>query len=196
MTVVVEGPLASFAQFLDQRRAVGLDRFDYQLGDRYLVVPPPALAHQRLVGRIVGALSGLQPASVLPQAGLGVIPPRIADDQRGWYVIPDVIVTDRITDSDTDGVAVVSALLAIEVRSPGESLDAKLGDYRTVASNIPSLVVGELWHIDQSARSISVVIGPLLAGARTTTVALGAAGGDLEVASTYPGWLRAVLDLL
>ncbi|MFN0029589.1 MAG: hypothetical protein ACKV2O_20750 [Acidimicrobiales bacterium] len=70
------------AEALIARRAArGDDRYDYELGDRYVLNPPPRVAHQEKLDTIRDLLRPLAPGRVLSGGGFGQV------TERGWYVI-------------------------------------------------------------------------------------------------------------
>lgn len=157
------------AEALIARRAArGEDRYDYELGDRYVMNPPPRVAHQEQVDVIRDLLRPLVPGRVLLGCGFGQV------TERGWYVIPDLMVVPG--DDEDTGVKVAS--IAIEVRSPRESMAAKLADYREVLANVPEAILPEVWYVD---------------GAR---VLVHPSGATTEGETEFPDVLQALLRAL
>ncbi len=109
-------------QLLAERRRLGLDGRDEMWEGELHMVPPPSFGHQRRASCLLRALGpvvdglGLE---VVPEAGLYE-----ADDS--WRV-PDLVVVraDQISHRGVEG----GAVLAVEIRSPGDETDAKLAFY-------------------------------------------------------------------
>ncbi len=128
--------------------------FDYELGERYFLVPPASFQHGRVSGQLFGALAAALPdAEVSVGAGLGVIE---AVGHR-WYVVPDIVVAAPA--ENTSGASIRHARIAVEVRSSGEDVALKLAAYREVAAKTGMTVV-EVWYVDGSEISVFPSAGP------------------------------------
>ncbi len=133
--------------------------YDYELGERYIVAPAARGNHGKLQARLIGALAGTAGMSdVSGPVNLGVL----GEPGRRWYVVPDVVVLPAGAAGDAG--AYLRALLALEIRSPGESVTSKLAAYREVAERT-GLVVDEVWYVDGAA----VTVHPLAAEEPGTT---------------------------
>lgn len=113
---------------LEERRRRGLDRYDEMWEGVLYLAAAPRRRHQRVVAALIAALyEPAEQVGLTVEDGINVCnPARPFDDYR----IPDLVVIgpDATTVGDdfgvTDGVA-----LAVEVRSPREDAEAKLGFY-------------------------------------------------------------------
>ncbi|MFN0026190.1 MAG: Uma2 family endonuclease [Acidimicrobiales bacterium] len=122
--------------------------YDYELGERYVVAPAAGGSHAFLQAEIIGVLRGaLNGGRVAGPTNLGVL----GEPGRRWYVVPDVVVFPR--DTQVQNAAFLYALVAVEIRSPRENIEAKLADYRAVAERT-GLVVGEVWYIDGATLTV------------------------------------------
>lgn len=129
--------------------------FDFELGERYFLVPPASFQHGRVSGQLFAALAAVLPeAEVSVGAGLGIIE---AVGHR-WYVVPDLLVAAPA--EDTSGASIRHALIAVEVRSAGEDVGMKLAAYREVAAKTGMTVV-EVWYVDGAGISVFPAAGPL-----------------------------------
>ncbi len=109
-------------QLLAERRRLGLDGRDEMWEGELHMVPPPEFRHQRRESRLLRALG-----PVADEAGLEVVPETglyAADDS--WRV-PDLVVVrpEQVSRKGVEG----GAVLAVEIRSPGDETAAKIGFY-------------------------------------------------------------------
>lgn len=145
--------------------------YDYELGERYVVAPAAGGAQAILQAEIIAALRGaLEGGRVAGPTNLGML----GEPGRRWYVVPDVVVIPM--DAPVQGDAFLHALVAVEICSPRENIEAKLADYRAVAER-SGLAVGEVWYVDGTAVTVHPAAGP-------------------EGGSTWPEALQAVRDAL
>ena len=184
-TTVVCRDAALAAELVENRRRSGADRWDYQLGDVYIMSPSPTAGHQELVDVIQERLRPAARAEGLrSNTALNV---GVTRNEKGWYVIPDIVVVDQ---GVGDVKAVADVRLAIEVRS-GEKEQDKLAEYRQVKSNVSALTVDEVWYVTVS--DVAVYRSPLI-----DTTARRVKPDDSSVAlaeaTARPDWLRIVLD--
>ena len=127
---------------LDERRRLGLDRFDELWEGVLHVVPPPSKDHQNIMGTLQSVLWLLLEGSPL----------RPTTDTGYWsadndYRVPDLVVaTDEVCSAR--GVEGPAALV-VEIRSPNDETDAKLGWYAQRG-------VGEVLTIDPPTRSFKL----------------------------------------
>lgn len=108
--------------WLEERRRLGVDRWDELWEGVLHMVPPPSGDHQILGTRLAVALSAPAEArGLLLSYETGLF---ASDDD---YRVPDLIVASPLQRSDR-GVE-GTAELVIELRSPGDETDAKLPWY-------------------------------------------------------------------
>jgi Uma2 family endonuclease len=122
VTRAVIADLDQHADIVRERARLGIDRWDELWEGVLHLVPPPAGRHQRLGGDLYLALRPrAEAAGLLISYETGVW--RVGDDYR----IPDLAVypADRASDRGVDG----PPLLVVEIRSPGDETDAKIGWY-------------------------------------------------------------------
>jgi Uma2 family endonuclease len=113
-------------RLIADRERLGIDRWDECWSGVYVMTPPPRQPHQRAARRIAGALEAL---------GLGEVDTAIGVGDAGDYRVPDVVVYDAPA-LDQDALYLRSALLVVEVISPGEDPHAKLGFYEAHADEV------------------------------------------------------------
>jgi Putative restriction endonuclease len=149
--VVLDCREPGLAEALIAARAANGHAYDYELGERYVMVPAPSVGHGRHAARISSALL-LAGANVAAPANLGRI-----DGPAGsrWYVVPDVVVLE---DDVVDAAATLRALVAVEVRSPREDRDRKLAEYREVMERT-GLAVEEVWYLSDGAWTLHRAAG-------------------------------------
>lgn len=119
---------------IEERRRRGADRFDEVWEGVYVVNPPPSFRHSTVAGLIHDLVRPHADAAglvVRREVGIGG-----ADDHR----IPDVVVAG-IGDLDESEHYLLTAEIAIEVRSPNERID-KRPFY--LAHDVPEVVVVDL----------------------------------------------------
>jgi len=110
-----------------EREHLGLDRWDECWSGVYVMSPPPRQPHQRAARRLADALETLRLAEEVDTAvGVG--------DARD-YRVPDVVVY-RSQALDDEGLYVRTALVVVEVLSPGEEPYAKLAFYEAHAVDV------------------------------------------------------------
>lgn len=103
---------------IEERRRIGVDRFDEVWDGVYVVNPPPSFRHSTVAGLIVDLLrphAEEQGLVVRREVGIGG-----ADDHR----IPDVVVAD-VADLDQRDHYLLTAAIAVEVLSPNEQIDKR-----------------------------------------------------------------------
>jgi hypothetical protein len=128
--------------------------YDYELGERYVVVPAAGGDHAMLQAEIIVALRGaIEGGRVTGPTNLGML----GEPGRRWYVVPDVVVLP--VDAPVHSDAFLRAVVAVEIRSPREDTGAKLADCRAVAERT-GLVVGEVWYVDGPAVTVHPGAGP------------------------------------
>lgn len=104
---------------IDERRRLGIDRFDEVWEGVYVVNPAPRRSHNRVVHDIVAMLRPLAEShgfDVIGELNLGV---------PGDFRIPDVAVYRRELDDEGDDAFLDTAAIVVEVRSPGERVDKR-----------------------------------------------------------------------
>jgi len=109
-------------QLLAERRRLGLDGRDEMWEGELHMVPPPSFGHQRRASRLLRVLG-----PVVDGAGLEVVAETgLYENDHSWRV-PDLVVVgpEQVTGRGVEG----GAVLAIEIRSPGDETDAKLPFY-------------------------------------------------------------------
>lgn len=124
---------------IEERRHTGADRFDEVWEGVYVVNPPPSFGHAILSDRIVDLLRPLAaPLGLVVTREVGI---GRSDDHR----IPDVVVADP-AHLDQVGHYLLTAAIAVEVRSPSERVD-KRPFY--LANNVAEVVL-----VDPSAGTV------------------------------------------
>ncbi len=114
---------------------------DYELGERYIVVPSAGPGHGGLQGRLLLALGNATPDLLVSgSTNLG----RLGEPGERWYVVPDLLV---LASRQHELSALLEAMIAVEIRSPREDMATKLGHYREVIERT-GLRVGEVWYVD------------------------------------------------
>lgn len=124
---------------IDERRLLGVDRFDEVWDGVYIVNRPPSFRHSTVAGLVVDLLRPYAEARglvVRREVGIGR-----HDDHR----IPDVVVA-RIADLDDNEHYLLTAAIVVEVISPGEGVD-KRQFYR-------SRRVAEVVHVDPASGTV------------------------------------------
>lgn len=119
--------------------------YDYELGERYIVAPAAGSGHGTAQAAIIRVLLDHFNVVSAP-TNLGVL----GEPGARWYVVPDVVVLPAGA-ADLD--AQLSAVIAVEVRSPREDAAAKLAAYREIMDRT-GLTVGEVWYVDGTAVSV------------------------------------------
>lgn len=115
--------------------------FDYELGERYIVVPSPTPNHGGLQGRLFLAMGMAAPNLLVSgSTNLG----RLGEPGQRWYVVPDLLV---LAGRQREGSSLLQALIAVEIRSPREDMAIKLSHYREVMDRT-GMRVGEVWYVD------------------------------------------------
>ena len=186
MTIVELAADCSLDDLLADRRRRGADRYDYQVGDRYIMAPLARFRHQGLATRIGAAALPLAESISLTWYVGGNLG-RLDHDVEGkpWYVVPDGLLLAEV---EGDPAAVLSTVAALEIRSPSEDIDAKMADYRLVARKV-GLEVGEVWYVLAEDRQIRLYLTP------TTSAEFTVVQRGEPTASAHPQILTAILDL-
>lgn len=135
---------AVLADWLERRRERGQDRRDYYERGVYVVAPAPGGDHALFVTRLLLVLAPAAAARGL-NATVGI---NIGDDRED-YRIPDIAVWHPDTPM-TSPAFYATALLVVEVLSPGETAGAKLAFYGDRG-------VAEYLEIDQSDRTVRLL---------------------------------------
>ncbi len=107
------------------------------------MVPPPSFGHQRRSARLLRTLGPLA-----DDAGLEVVAEAgLYDGPKSWRV-PDLVVLrpDQATHRGVEG----GAVLAVEIRSPGDETDAKLAFYARFG-------VEELLIVERDSGSVTLL---------------------------------------
>lgn len=125
----------TLATWLAERRDRGQDRYDYMDEGRYVVAPMARTDHQDLVGELVAMFR-----PVAREKGLRCYPGANVGTED-TYRVPDVVVAEPAT-----VVYLPTALLVVEVLSPGEVPMAKLGHYERC-------MVSEYLEVDPQTRT-------------------------------------------
>jgi hypothetical protein len=116
--------------------------YDYELGERYIVAPSPGGDHAVVQGKIIATLTVALPhLLVAGPTNLGVL----AEPGQRWYVVPDVVVIGPAGPRGRN--ALLQAMVAVEIRSAREDVEAKLADYRAVTDRT-GLAADEVWYVD------------------------------------------------
>ncbi len=154
-------------QLLAERRRLGLDGRDEMWEGELHMVPPPSFSHQSRGGRLLRALG-----PVADEAGLEIAPEAglyAADD--AWRV-PDLVVVrpEQVVQRGVEG----GAVLAVEIRSPGDETDAKLPFYARFG-------VEELLIVDRDTATVQLL--------RLTD------GSLVPVAPDAAGWVLSALGV-
>ncbi len=126
VAMVVQLPadsLPEIGRLIDERRRLGLDTFDEWHAGVYVVVAGPSPEHGRIVVQLAILLSPLAQA-----ASLHVASPANIGTDRDDCRVPDLAVF-RPDTARTSLAFLATAELAVEVLSPGERPQAKLGFY-------------------------------------------------------------------
>lgn len=132
-SVLLPRGLAEIEAWLAERMARGQDRRDEVWEGIYVVVPDPATVHGWVQSQVVvRCMAEAVPLAlwVAPGGNVG---------QKADFRIPDVTVFDPAEASD-DGVWLVTAKVAVEIRSPDESHEEKLPFYAAHGVNEVVLV--------------------------------------------------------
>ncbi len=153
---------------LAERRRTGADSHDEMWEGVLHMVPPASGPHQRLGTDLVVVLAPLaKERGLVAWYETGLFRPAVPDDYR----VPDQIYAraERSTGRGVEG----AAELVVEIRSPGDETDAKLGFFA-------SLGVGEVLVLEPETRAAELYAGgdgsmvPVQVGAGgLTLVALG-----------------------
>ena len=186
MTVVELAADCSLEELLADRRRRGADRYDYQVGDRYVIAPLARFRHQGLATKIGAvALPLAESVDLTWYAGgnLGRLDHEV--EGKPWYVVPDGLLLPEV---EGDPAAVLSTVVALEIRSPKENVDAKMADYRLVARKV-GLDVDEVWYVLPEDRLIRLYLTP------TTSAEFTVVRRGEPTASAQPQILAAILDL-
>ena len=109
--------------WLSQRHAAGLDRYDYWNQGVYVVVTGPSPEHGQVLTHLLLVLA---PAAMAK--GLAVSPPANIGIDKADCRVPDIAVYAPDT-ARTSPAFLATALLVVEVLSPGEPAQAKLDFY-------------------------------------------------------------------
>lgn len=156
---------------LDERRAKGLDLFDEMWEGELHMVPAPSSDHQRLAGDLYLVLAPLaRAAGLVPFYETGLY--RADDDWR----VPDQLYArpEQVSARGAEG----GVPMVVELRSPHDETDAKLGWYA-------ALGVGQVLVIDPTTRTANAsrleVLGVDLATVAGPALRLDWAGGAAEV---------------
>jgi Uma2 family endonuclease len=148
-------------RLLDERRRLGIDRWDEMWEGVLHMVPAPSGPHQRLSARLFLALSPLATAAgLVPHFETGLYRPGADIDYR----IPDLLFAHPrlATERGVDG----GAELVVEIRSPGDESYAKLDWYA-------GLGVAEILVVDPTTLAVELFRGT---AAGATPVAADAEG--------------------
>lgn len=132
-------------EVIEERRRNGLDVFDEVWSGVLHMVPPASSHHQAFSGRLYEALAPLaRNRGLIPFFETGLF--RAADDYR----VPDQIYArpEQVTERGVDG----GAVLVVEVLSPHDETDAKLGWYAEVG-------VDAVLTVDPHARTFELFLG-------------------------------------
>lgn len=159
--VVLEVPQS----LLDERRRVGVDRWDEEWEGELHMVPPPSGDHQRLGGQLYSVLKALAEArGLVAHYETGVFRPGAEKDYR----IPDHSYArpDQLSRRGIEG----GAPLVVEILSPGDETYQKLDWYAAIG-------VGEVLVIDPDTRVVELFV---LRGDRLVLVQPGPDGVAVE----------------
>jgi Uma2 family endonuclease len=136
-TLVLDPQPREIEELLGRRRATGADRWDEVWEGVLHMIPPPSVAHQRLVARLARALGPLADAAGLETtAGVGI---GVKDDHR----VPDLALLRLGYEPQWNA----TAALVVEVISPGDDTWKKLPFYASHG-------VEELLIVDPEQRSV------------------------------------------
>ncbi len=137
-TLVIDPAPGKFEELLEQRRRLGLDRWDEVWEGVLHMMPPPSREHERLASRLhrlLGPLADVAGLDLLGTIGIGD-----KDDNR----VPDLAL-QRPGDARPQWQETVA--LVVEIRSPEDDTFGKLDFYAEHG-------VGELLIVDPSARGV------------------------------------------
>ena len=109
-------------QLLAERRRLGLDGRDEMWEGELHMVPPPEFRHQRRESRLLRTLG-----PVADGAGLEVVAETGLYAAEDSWRVPDLVVVraEQVSRRGVEG----GAVMAVEIRSPGDETDAKVPFY-------------------------------------------------------------------
>lgn len=140
-------------ELLAWRRRTGADRFDEVWAGVLHVVPVPSPDHQRVVLGLAVWLTTHwvdRPGREVLLEG-NVAPPDAADWQQD-YRVPDLMLrTSAARCVEHPAWFAGAPEVVVEVRSPGDETDAKLGFYARCGAR-------EIWVIDRDTRAVALQV--------------------------------------
>lgn len=143
-----------------ERRRMGVDGKDEVWDGEYVVMPDPNYEHQSLVKRLLRLLCELVEDTGLGEVVLGT---NVTDRPDGWrknFRIPDLSVRlpgNRAENRDTHWLGGLD--LVIEIVSPGDRSEQKLGFYASVGTREVLLVERDAWRL-RLFRAADGAMGP------------------------------------
>lgn len=181
MATLIADPEAEerlLGDFIADRKAKGLDRFDEVWEGTYVVMPLPNNEHQ-ILAVLVAALF----VELVTKAGRGVVtgPTNLTDRRTNWtenFRAPDVAVFLKDgTAENRDTHWLGGPDLAIEIVSRGDRSEQKLGFYASVGTREVLLVERDPWRLRlfRAAGGVMATAGQVAVGddpLRTETVPL------------------------
>jgi Uma2 family endonuclease len=167
-TLIVDPQVS--ARLIEQRRALGADKFDEVWEGVYIMAPAPNDEHQDIAGGFTEVLR-----TIVDRCGLGKTRPGInlASDPDAWerdYRVPDVTVFLNNSSAVCHGIFWCGPPdFVVEITSPWDKTREKLNFYNQIGAREVLIVDREPWQLElfRLQRKALVRVGSVLPGDTT-----------------------------